>query len=282
MKIHLVLMYGLITLLLTGCMGSDDKSSTQVAVKVNGEEVTFTEYNEYLKRIPVQTSDEKQVEEIKKKVLEGLVEQKLLLQAAKEAGVDRSADVMASIDMAKNKLIVDAYIEKALATSFYPNEKEVEDFYEKNNALLSNRKSFFYDQYVIAADKEKVEQLSESVQTLDKASQLEDFFENNRTQYSKSTIMKTSEQLPKQLLQAFGVLKQDDIGYFKVADGIVVIGMKKIQDQPLSMDQAKKFIVPQIEKQNREEAIAKLVASLKKNAVIELNPLLEKSDESKK
>lgn len=263
---------------LTGCIGEEESKgleSTQVAAKVNGHEITFSEYNEYLKRVPVNTQDEKAIEKVKEDVLKSLVDQKLLIEAAKKAEVDRSADVLSAIDIAKNKIIVDAYLNKVFSGSNEPNEKEVEDFYEENSLIFNERKQFIYDQYMLLANSDEVNALSNKIKLLDKSDQLQDFFANLGRKYSQTREVRTSEQLPRQLVKAMDILKEKDIGFFKVADGLVVIGLHKVESVPVSLDNAKKIVQKELRKQKRSEAVERLIASLKAAAQIEYNPNLE-------
>lgn len=267
--------------MLTGCEENTEISS-QVVVKVNEQEVTVSEFNEYLKRIPLKSKDENQIEEMKQRVLKGLVEQKLLLQAAQKAKVDRSAEVISAIDIAKNKIIVDAYLNKVLSGSTIPNEKEVEKFYNENDVLFNQRKRFVYDQYTLAASSGEVDAIVNKIKLLDKASQLKSFFENIDYKYGETREYRTTNQLPKELVKAMSILKIGDIGFFKVLDGLVVIGLHNVESEPVTLEQAKSAVSSELTKRKRTEAVQMMVKSLKESSIIEYNPVyadLVKKDE---
>jgi len=267
-----------ISLSLSGCFDDDISGGlekTQVAAKVNGQEVTFSELNEYLKRVPVNTQNSESINKIKEEVLSSLVDQKLILNAAKEAKVDRSADVLNAIDMAKNKIIVDAFLNKVFTGSNEPSEQEIETFYQENSLIFNERKQFVYDQYILAADSGEVDALSNKVKLLDKSGQLQDFFDNLGRKYSHTREVRTSEQLPKQLVKAMDILKEKDIGFFKVSDGLVVIGLHKVESVPISLDKAKKVVQRELKKEKRSESVQRLVDSLRESAQIEYNPILD-------
>jgi len=257
--------------LLSGCQ-EDSEISSQVVVKVNEKEITINEFNEYLKRVPVKAKDESKVEEVKQKVLESLVDQKLLLEAAQKSEVDRSAEVISAIDIAKNRIIVEAYLNKVLSGSTVPDEKEVEKFYSENDILFNKRKRFIYDQYTLAASQEEVDAIVNKIKLLDNASQLKPFFESLDYKYGQTREYRTTNQLPKELVKAMSILKQDDIGFFKVLDGLVVIGLHNIESVPVTLDQAKSAVSSELTKKKRNEAIKMMVKSLKENAIIEYNP----------
>lgn len=257
--------------LISGCK-EDSEMSSQVVVKVNDKEVTINELNEYLKRVPFKSKDESKVEEVKQKVLENLVEQKLLLEAAQLAEVHRSAEVISAIEIAKNKIIVDAYLNKVLSGSTIPDQKEVQDFYNDNEVLFNKRKRFIYDQYTIASSPEEVDAIVSKIKLLDEASELKPFFERLDYKYGQTREYRTTNQLPRQLVKAMSILKEGDIGFFKVLDGLVVIGLHGIESVPVTLEQAKSAVSSTLATQKRKDAVEMMVKSLKEEAVIEYNP----------
>jgi len=275
-------MYSLIvvavfSLLLSAC-GSEEAEkgmTSQVIAKVNGVEITVTELNEYLKRVPVQTQDENAIEQVKKSVLNSLIDQKLLIQAAEGSQVDRSADVLAAIDIAKNKIIVDSYLNKVLGNTAEPTDRELRNFYTENTKLFSDRKRFIYDVYSVVTGTDNVQSIAEQIKPLQKASELKGFFEEAGIEYKVKEEDRTSNQLPAELVKAMNVLKSGDIGYFKVSDGLVVIALKQAEPIPVSYEQAKGAVALQLQKQDRAESVKKMIKSLKQNASVEFNPQYE-------
>jgi len=259
------------SVLLSGCGGSQESGTTQVAVKVNGEEVTINEFNNYLKRIPVKTQDEQEILKVKKQVLSALVDQKLLLEAAEKAEIDRSVDVISAIKMAENKIIVDAYIAKVLGQSAKPSEDEVNGFYLENNLIFKDRKQYSYDQYVVVADKELLSELSSDLKLLQKPEELVSFFEGKGVNYKSSQEIRTSDKLPKQLIKAMSILKPGDIGFFQVSDGMVVIGLNEAKPAPVPLEQVQGLVETQLSKQKRAESTKQIVTSLRELAIIEYN-----------
>lgn len=277
-SIHSLVAVAAVSLLLSGCGAEQEEKqgmTSQVIAKVNGTEITVTELNEYLKKVPVQTNDENTIQEVKKSVLNSLIDQKLLIQAAESAQVDRSADVLTAIDMAKNKIIVDAYLNKVLGNVAEPTESELRNFYTENKRLFSERKRFVYDIYTVVTGKDEVESIAEKIKPLKKIHELKGLFQELGIEYSVKEEDRTSNLLPVELVKAMNVLKPGDIGYFKVADGLVVIALKTAEPIPIAFDKAKEVVALQLKKQTRSDSIKKMIESLKTNAQVEFNPQYE-------
>lgn len=280
MKLKNILGIALVTLPLVGCLNEESNGKvsekSQVAVNVNGQEITFTEYNEYLKRIPnTAGKDEKEIEKIKSSVLEGLIEQKLLLQAAKEAGVEKEADVITAIDMAKNKLIIEAYLAKVLTGVAKPADQQLEGFYNTNKVLFGERKIYGYDQYIIKVNITEAQKIKDKLKLLDRSNELPNFLKANNIEFTKQSELRTSEKLPPKLALAMTRLNEGDIGYFDVSDGIVIIGLNQAKQAPIDFESAKKFITPVLEKEMREKFVKNMIEGIRATSKIEYNPILK-------
>lgn len=161
----------LIAVLALGLIGCSDKN---VAAKVNGEAITLDELNEQIDQLKEQypsmfdgADGEGRLLDFKKRLLDNLIDQKLIAQAAEEQGVDvTDSDIDNQIEQLKSGFTDDDQFASALksagmtedslrdqvreqlltqqlmeevASSVQVSDAEVESYYEKN-------KSQFYQQ----------------------------------------------------------------------------------------------------------------------------------------
>jgi len=261
----------LVTPVLLSACGGDSSSKggdTQVAAKVNSEEITVHELNQILGNIRVKVTADNQ-SEIKQKALESLVDQTLILQAAKNAKLDRTPEVLSQIEAAKRKVLVDAYMQRTLKGVGKPSQSEVEEFYKSRPEIFSDRKMFIYTQMTIAEKPENIEALIEKIKDVKTLDLLIAQFDEDKITYNKTSEMKMSEKVPAPLLKPLNTLKVGDIGYLKMSDGLLVIGLESTMPQPVSLEQAKPAIERQLYAQKQKEAAGNLVESLKEAAQIE-------------
>ena len=96
-----------------GCGKKDEadtkaKAATQVAAKVNAEEITVHQVNNILARNP--NVKPEAAGEAKREILNRLIDQQLAKQEAIEAKLDRSPNVMQAIEAARSEILARAHL----------------------------------------------------------------------------------------------------------------------------------------------------------------------------
>lgn len=270
MKRRLFALFLAVPILMSGCGGDSDskKTDSQVAAKVNGEEVTVHQLNQVLGRVRAKVTKENQ-HEIKQKALESLIDQTLLLQASKQAKLDRYPEILSKLEAAKRKVLVDAYIQRTLKGVGKPSADEINAYYASRPEIFNERRLFIYKQITVPLEKEKLEELTEKLKSTQVVSELVPLLESGGYEYRLVSEAKTSEKLPAPLLKPLVSLKVGDIGYLKMSDGVLIIALEQSIPQPISLNQAGPIIERELYSQKQKEAANKLVQSLKETAVVE-------------
>ena len=135
-------------LFVAGCGESKDKPASQSAARVNGDEVTVHQINTELQRaaggnIPQGAN----TESASKRILEGLIDQTLLVQQAKEAKLDRDPHVLQLLESSRRQILAQAYIDR-LAAASPPTQDEIKEFYGKNPDLFEKRRVYAFREFL--------------------------------------------------------------------------------------------------------------------------------------
>ncbi len=256
--------------LLSGCGGDSSSSSnnTQVVAKVNGEEITIHQLNQLLSTVKVPKGDYSK-EEVEKKALDSLIEKTLVLQAAKKAKLDREPKVLSAVEEAKNKVLIDRYVQRTLETVAMPTDEQIKAFYDNFPELFADRKMYVFTKLAISAGPEKVDLIIDQVKD---GKSIDDILKELDAQgitYKKMMEAKVEGKLPNPIMHFLSALQAGDIGYLKMTDGLLVVELHKLLDQSLSLEDAKEVIVRQLLLEERKKASLNLVNSLKEAAEIE-------------
>ena len=107
----------------TACGGSS-VSKGKTLVDVNGRKITEGDL-EFLGTLNPNIAAQLSTPFGKKQILDNLVEQEILYQAAKKEGLDHNRDVQAKIDLYKKVIMAQSFVETSM-------EKEAKEYYDKN------------------------------------------------------------------------------------------------------------------------------------------------------
>lgn len=140
-----------LTCLLTAC-GEHEPSNnaSQVAAKVNGNEITVHRVNEVLQSIPQQKNHTAQ--SAANIVLDRLINEQVLVEQAEEMKIHRDPAVLSKIESAKQKVLIEEYIQRILGQSIIISDEEIKEYFNENPTFFAERKLFSYSQIFISSD----------------------------------------------------------------------------------------------------------------------------------
>lgn len=259
----------LMAVLISGCNenDADTKSPSQVAAKVNGQEVTVHQVNQILKTIPNQANQSTQ--DMANQILDRLINQEILLQQAMQLKLDRDPEVLSAIELAKRKVLIDAYAAKILQGASNPDEAKIKAYFEQNPKFFSDRKVFNYTQFLIKATGQEADVLIEAFKSTNDIESLQNILNDKKLAYKLSRLTTPSEKLAKPLLEPMYSIKEGDIGYLKMDDGLLVVKLNAVIPEAVTYEVAKPAIANHLMTEARNQQSSKLVNDLRSQAQIE-------------
>ncbi len=256
------------TAVLTGCdHKAVDASKTQVVAKINGKEITIHEVNQYINQM---TQFEGTPEQIRKRAIDAVIDQNLLLTAAKKAKLDRDPDVLQSLLASNKKILINAYLARQFTQLPPPSEAALQDYYQSHPALFAERKLYLLDQLSIQA--------SEAQQTgllarLSASATVGDFIKWLKTQripYDEIHTVKAPEDMGSYEQTALLRSKVGEATILRqTQDAIDITVLTSTQPQPLAFDDVKLKIGQILAAAARQQKIAELTQSYRSQAKIE-------------
>jgi len=155
-----------LSLMATACQ---KKAEGQVVAIVNGEEITLPELNAEIAELNVPETANKEL--VRQRVLQRMVERRLLVQAAKEAGVDRDPQYLTQERRMQEQLLVSMYGRKAMDTIKVPETAAVDRYIAANPDKFANRKRLRLNQLVfrMPENPQRLEAALKDVHSLDAA-----------------------------------------------------------------------------------------------------------------
>jgi len=256
-----------LSLSLVACGGGS--KPTQVAVKVNKDEITVAQVNEQLARIPAGTPAD-QIELATRQILGGLVNQQLFVQQAVERKLDRDPQVLAALDAARQNILAQAYVQRVIAPQAQPNEQEVRKYYEENPALFSERKAYRLQELSFEAGPDKVKEISNTASAVKSLKQFADVLHEQKIPFSADSGVRTAEQLPLAMLPQIAQLKAGTVLVFSTsATRGSAIEVMASEAQPIDDKRAKPVIEQYLSNRKKEELATAELKRLKDSAKID-------------
>ena len=256
MKGSLLIVAACLAVMLAGCGGGKkDKPASQVAAKVNKEEISVHQINFVLQQ--QRGLKPEQADAASRQVLERLVDQELALQKAQELKLDRDPRVVQQLEAAKREIIARAYIEKTGEGATKPSAEEISKYYAEKPGLFKDRRIYSIQEIAIEAKPEQVDGLRARLTAAKSVNDFVEYLKANNFRFAGNQAVRPAEQLPLNMLDTFAKMKDGQAMLVPSANGAQVIVLAGSKSEPVDEARAK----PAIEQFLLNDAKRKLIES---------------------
>jgi EpsD family peptidyl-prolyl cis-trans isomerase len=266
----------LLALSVGGCSKDKEKKlATQVAAKVNGDEISVHQINNVLSRtqgIPPEMADK-----ARREVLDKLIDQQLAVQQATEKKLDRSPDVMMAIEAAKQEILARAYFDQLLAAQAKPSVEEAKKYYADHPALFAQRRVYNLQEIVMPAQGAPLAKLRELAANKP-IDDIVKFLKEQNVRFSANAVTRPAEQVPLEILPKLAELKDGQTGVFEMPNVVSVLRIAASQSAVVDEATAVPRIQQFLANKAANEAVAAELKQLKDKAKIEIVADFSKAD----
>jgi peptidyl-prolyl cis-trans isomerase C len=250
--------------------------------RINNSVITLEEFEQEMERLPESAKLQMISEEGRKKFLQELISQELLLQEAKKKGLQENKEILTNIEMYKKGLIINALGEELCLGKDAVSGEEVEAYYQEN------KKEFMLEEVWIRHILLKT--LEEAKEIKKRLHQGEDFVTLAK-QYSiwTPTKMKGGDlgyikrgMVHKSFEEAaFALKKPGDLSdIVKTEFGYNIIRLEdKIGPRQLTFSEVQEEIRNNLRKKKREKILTTYLQDLRERAQIRINEELLAAEE---
>lgn len=253
---------------LAGCGDGPSKAAvaTQVVAKVDDSEISVHQLNHLLSKAPNVPSD--QAESTRKRLLQTLVDQELLMAQAKKDQLDRSPDMVIALEVARREVLSRAYLEKVANAVPHPTEQEVQLFYDTNPQLFALRNTYQYRELLVPAGAEQFDAAATTLKNVTSVDGAALLLKQKGTEFKLNRGNRSAEQIPPELLKQLAASKTGDTLLLNNNLGLSVLQVEGVQRAPIDTETAKPIIANLLLSQRKNQAMAKTMEELRKVAKI--------------
>lgn len=258
--------------LFAGCGKKEDaetkaKAATQVAARVNAEEITVHQVNNILARNPKIAPES--APEAKREILNRLIDQQLAKQEAIQTQLDRSPNVMQAIEAVRSEILARAYLEKIAAAQLRPTEEEVKKYYAEHPALFAQRRVYSIEEIAVQAKEGLAAGLREQVAKARSLQDVAGWLKSQDVKFAANRGVRAAEQIPLEILPKLQEMKVGSIQMSGAGDGPFQV-IRVVASKPAPVDEA--AATPHIQQflfnRRSTELVAKEMKRLKDKAEI--------------
>ncbi|MDR0565006.1 MAG: EpsD family peptidyl-prolyl cis-trans isomerase, partial [Azoarcus sp.] len=232
---------------LAGC-GSKEESSkpaSQVAVKVNKEEITVHQIDTQFDTLVASRGGNipsDQIDRARSAVVERLIDQELFLQKAKENKLDRNPKVQQMIDLSRREILARAYSEQVMNGAPRPTDQQIKDYFDKNPALFAERRVYTLQEINIQVPPERFDEVHARVQAGGNIQALKDWLKEQKMPFVENSGTKPAEQLPFEILGSLAKASPGQATFIRIPSGALLLWVVGIQDAPITLNNARRVI----------------------------------------
>lgn len=255
--------------LAAGCGKSDDRKqpATQVAAKVNADEITVHQVNNVLARTPNVAPEA--ADRAKREILDRLVDQQLARQQAIAGKLDRVPAVLQALEGARTEILARAYLERIAADQPKPTAAETKKYYSDHPELFSQRRIFSLEEIALVSGKaDIVAGLRERVAKARSMQEIAEWLQSQGISFVPNRGVRAAEQIALELLPRLQGAREGEILLHEAGDNRQVIRMVASKADPVDEATATPRIQQFLSNRRSSEAIAKEMKQLREQAKI--------------
>lgn len=252
--------------LLAGC-GESKKAATQVAAKVDKDEITIGQVNSVfakMQEIPGKTATQ-----VKHEVLDNLIDQQLAMRQAISTKLDRDPTVMQAIEEAKRNILASAYLDKIRASVAKVTPEEISKYYAAHPELFAQRRIFNLRELNIAAQPGLAASLSEQIAKGASLEAIANGLKSKNIPFNGNASTHSAEETPFEILSKISVLKNGEMTLIEGPAALAILQVVASQAASVDEKTVSASVQQYLSNTRIKEEITKELSSFKKIAKIE-------------
>ncbi|HJX58561.1 MAG TPA: EpsD family peptidyl-prolyl cis-trans isomerase [Thiobacillus sp.] len=258
----------ILAVLASGCEKPATAVKNEAVATVDGDKIGEAELNLALSGLGALS--EAQAAEAKIRLLQALVDQRLVAQAAKKSGLDKAPEVAIAMEQASRQVLVEAYAERSFKDVANPSETEIAEYYNRHPELFSKRRIYRIQELELTLDPSRLPEVEAKLKTSHSMGDFVNWVKEQGIEGKTAVAVKPAEQIPAPLLDRFSQMKDGEVTILPGRPGHVLI--QQLQEsplQPVSLEQAKNVIEQALTVRKRKGMMEADLKKLRQAAKIE-------------
>lgn len=249
-----------VAVLLSACEKPAPGAKSETVATVAGDKISQTELDLAVSRMG--TLNEAQTAEAKRKLLQALIDQRLVAQAAQKAGIDKDPAVELVMAQASRQALAEAYVERNFKDVAKPTEDEIAAYYNQHPELFSQRRIYRIQELDLQVEPSRVAEVETRLKSSHSMGDFVNWVKEQGIDGKTAVAVKPAEQIPTPLLARLSQMKDGEVTVISTRPGQLLIEqVLESQLQPVTQAQVQSAIERALMTEKRKELME---ADLKK------------------
>lgn len=230
-----------LSLVLAACEQPAPTVRAAVAAKVGGETISEAELAGAVARLGSQDATESA--QARGKVLEALIDQHLVSQAARTAKLDQQPEVALALQQAQRQVLVEAYMEHLFRNLSQPSDSEIRDYYARHPELFAERKLYRVQELELQLAADRVAEVEAQLKRSRNLAEFAAWLDAQGISSRTGVTVRAAEQIPAPLLPRLAAMQTGEVVMVPTGDDRVsVLHLQGSKLQPVALEQARTAI----------------------------------------
>jgi EpsD family peptidyl-prolyl cis-trans isomerase len=257
-----------VSVLLSGCEQPGTSLPDAAVAKVGNETISEFELGRAVARLgPLNATESAQA---RGKVLEALIDQHLVSNAARNAKLDKVPEVALAMRQAQRQVLVEAYMERLFKDLPKPTDKAIRDYYNQHPELFAQRRLYRVQELELHLAPARAGEMEAQLKKSRSLSEFTGWLGTQGIAVKSGEAVRPAEKIPAALLNQLAHMKDGQAVVVPVdGDRVSVLQLLGSQLQPVSLDQASKAIAYQIQGEKRKTLLEAELHKLRTSGEVE-------------
>ena len=253
---------------LSACEQPLQGSGHAPVARVGGETISEGELNMALSRL--EAPDAQTALNMRGQVLNALIDQRLLSNAARDAKLDQDPQVMLALEHAQRRVLGDAYMARKYKDLQPPTDIEINDYYLAHPELFAQRRVYRMQELDLELAPARLNEVESQLRQSRDLGAFSNWLKAQGIAHRASQTVKPAEQIPSSLLATLKDLQDGQVVVQGTgANQIKVVQLLASQTQAITPEQAQGAIERVLEHRARNVRLAAEIKNLRGNETIE-------------
>jgi EpsD family peptidyl-prolyl cis-trans isomerase len=254
--------------LLVACTDGDKtKAASQIAARVNGEEISVYQLDHALSHADL--TEESQVKQATPLLLEHLIDQSVIVQQAKADKLDRDPAILMVLENAKRQILTEAWLQRQMKNENKPSAQDIGEFNSAHPELFEKRKIYQLKELLIERTAENQQQIDQLIESTADVNGLAEKLEAQKISFKANQVTLAAEQLPLERLPLLFPLSNGHYIKMMTENGLFIQGVLSAKDSPIEKAKATSFIETFLLNNQRKKQTEAIIKRLHDTAKIE-------------